>query len=161
MDPFSIIVGVGSLIDMSLKLGKCMREVHEAAASFEEDIQLLLAEVQSLNSINKSVEHVCRHEMDTRSEQLALPRQDLEAWQNTFNVLRDCAKTVDRLANVLSAITGKTGLKVIGRRDGIKKQLRLQAKNGELEQIRARLSAHRENLNMSLSLLNLSVKHVR
>ena len=161
MDPFSIIVGVGSLLDMSLKLGKYVKEVNEAAATFEEDIQFLLAEIQSLNSVNKSIEHVCKQEEDARKDQLAIPREDLEAWQNTFNVLQDCSKTVNKLADVLRAITGKTGIKVIGRRDGIKKQLRLQAKNGELGQIRLRLSVHREDLNMSLSVLNLSVKRVQ
>ena len=160
MDPFSIIIGVGSLIDMSLKLGKYVKEVNKAAATFEEDVRFLLAEIQSLNSVNKSIERVCKKEEDVRKDQLAIPREDLEAWQNTFNVLQDCSKTVNKLADVLRAITGKTGIKVIGRRDGIKKQLRLQAKNGELGQIRLRLSVHREDLNMSLSVLNLSVKRV-
>ena len=54
MDPFSVLVGVWSLIEMSLQLGKYLKDVYEAAASFEEDIGSLLREIQDLESVNKS-----------------------------------------------------------------------------------------------------------
>jgi hypothetical protein len=158
MDPFSVFIGVGSLIEMSLQLGKYLKIVYEAAASFEGEIGSLLHEIQDLDSVNKSIEHLHRTETGSyTSGHLELPRQDLEVWQNTIKTLQDCSETVKRLQNVLEAITGKSGVKVTGWRDGIKKQLRKQTKDGELNQIRLKLSVHRESLNMSLTLLNLLV----
>ncbi len=58
---------------------------------------------------------------------------------------------------MLDKIMGKSGVKVTGRRDGIKKHLRKQTKDGELNEIRLKLSVHRESLNLSLTLLNLLV----
>ena len=157
MDPFSLVVGVGSLIDLSLKLGKYLKDVHEAVASFEEDIGFLLSEVESLSSVNKSIEHFYGTETSQLSGQsgLQIPRQELEVWQNTIKTLQNCSETVKKLQSVLDTVIGKASNKVTGLRDGIKKQLRKQAKDGELNQIRIKLSTHRESLNISLTLLNL------
>ena len=157
MDPFSILVGTGSLIQMSLELGKYIKDVYEAAASFQEDVGSLLCEIQDLESVNKSIEHFHRNEVHGYSSgQLELPDQDLEIWQNTIKTLQNCSNTVKRLQSVLHGIIGKNGLKVTGWRDGVKKALRKQAKDGEVNEIRLKLSAYRESLNVSLTLLNLS-----
>ena len=55
MDPLSVVVGVGSLIDLSLRLGKYLKDVHESIASFEGEIGSLLWEIQDLESVNKSI----------------------------------------------------------------------------------------------------------
>ena len=157
MDPFSIIVGVGSLIDLSIKLGKSLKAVHEAVACFEEDIGFLLREIDNLGSVNKSIEHLYRTEASNLSRRLGseTPSQELEVWQNTVKTLQSCSETAQKLQSVLDVITGKNGTKVTGLRDSIKKQLRKQAKDGELDQIRIKLSTHRESLNISLTLLNM------
>lgn len=157
MDPFSIVVGTGALIQLSLQLGKYLKEVYEAAASFQEEIGSLLSEIQDLESVNKLIEHLHRSEVHGyTSGQSELPHQDLEIWQNTVKTLQNCSNTVKRLQNVLQVVTRKSGLKVKGWGDGVKKALRKQAKDGELNEIRLKLSAYRESLNVSLTLLNLS-----
>ena len=158
MDPFSILVGVGSLIEMSLQLGKYLKDVYEAATLFEGQIGSLLREIEDLSSVNKSIEHLHRTETGNYTfRHPELPRQDLEIWQNTIKTLQDCSETVKRLQHVLDAIIGKNGFKVTGWRDGIKKQLKKQTKDDELNDIRVKLSVHRESLNVSLTLLNLLV----
>lgn len=157
MDPFSITVGVGSLIEMSLQLGKYLKDVYEAAASFEGEIDSLFREIRDLDSVNKVIVHLYRSETGIyASAHQEPPRQDMEIWQNTVKTLQDCSETLKKLQSVLEAIIGKSGVKVTGWRDGIKKQLRKQSKDGELNQIRLKLSAHRESLNVSLTLLNLT-----
>ena len=157
MDPFSIIVGVGSLIDLSLKLGKYLKDVHDSIAAFEEDVGQLLNEIQNLNSVNKSIEQLFRTETFGAAELSgsSIPPQEREARGNIVKILKECSQTVKRLQNVLDTVTGKNGSKVTGLRDGIKKQLRKQAKEGELEQIRVKLSSHRDDLNIFLTLLSL------
>ena len=162
MDPFSIVVGVGSLIEMSLRLSKYLKNVHEAAASFEGEMESLVREIQDLDSVNKSIEQLHRTETGIHtSGQTEIPRQDLEVWQNTAKTLQECSNTVQTLQRVLEVLTRKNGAKVTGWRDGIKKGLRKQSKDGELSQLRLRLSSHRESLSVSLTLLNLEVLHGR
>jgi len=156
MDPFSILVGVGTLLEMSIQLGKYLKDVYEAAASFEGDIGSLLREIQDLDSVNKSIEHLHGTEIGPHTHGYPEPpRQDLEVWQNTAKTLKDCSDTVKSLQRVLEAITGKNGVKVTGWRDGVKKHLRKQAKDGELSQIRVKISVHRESLSVWLTVLNL------
>lgn len=137
MDPFSLVIGVGSLVEMSLQLGKCLKDAYEAAALFEEEVGSLLREIQDLESVNKSIEHLYRTETNNFiSERLDLPLQDLEVWENTFKILQDCEKTVKNLSNLLEEVTGKNGVKALGWRDRIGKRLRKQAKDGELNHIK-------------------------
>ena len=152
-----MLVGVGSLIDLSLKLGKYLKDVHASIAAFEEDIGFLSGEIQNLGSVNKSIEQLFKTETSSFPDRSAsnIPLQELEVWQNTVKTLGECSDTVRKLKSVLDTVTGKDGSKVTGLRDGIKKQLRKQAKDGELEQLRIRLSTHRESLNVSLTLLSL------
>lgn len=106
--------------------------------------------------MNKSIEHLYRMETDNIGRQrLELPFQDLEVWQNTIKVLNNRTETTKVLQKVLNVVIGKNGIKVSGWRDRIKKHLRKQAKDGELNQIRVRLSTHRGSPNVSLTILNL------
>jgi hypothetical protein len=143
MDPFSLVVGIGSLIEISLALGKCLKDAYETAASFEEEMGSLLREIQDLDSVNKSIEHLHRTETSSNvaSERLDLPVQEREVWQNTIKILQECTKTARRLQEVLGVIVGK--------------QLKKQSKDGELNLIRIKISGHRQSLNVSLTLLNL------
>jgi len=117
----------------------------------------LLREIQDLDSVNKSIEHLYRTETSSnfRSERLDLPVQEREVWQNAIKILQECTKTARELQKVLEVIVGRHGVKAAGFRDRITKQLRKQSKDGELNLIRIKISGHRESLNVSLTLLNL------
>ncbi|KAL8928606.1 MAG: hypothetical protein Q9208_001840 [Pyrenodesmia sp. 3 TL-2023] len=156
MDPFAVVVGVGSLIDLSLRLGKYLKDVHESIALFEEDIGSLLREIQDLGSVNKSIAQLYQTEtVALTSAYSEPPREELEVWHNTFKTLRNCTSTVKELQTLLIAITGKNGAKVAGLRDGFKKQLKKHSKDSELNRTRQKLSSQRESLSVSLTLLNL------
>ena len=156
MDPFSIVVGSASLAQLSVQLGQYLKNIYDTAVSFEEDLGSLLSEVQDLESVNKSIEHF--HKSEVRgyaAEQSSLPHEEQEIWRNTINTLQSCSKTVKRLQNVLQDVIGKKGLKVTGWRDGVKKALRKQAKDGAISEIRLQLSSHRASLNVYLTLFSL------
>ena len=157
MDPFSLIVGVGSLVDLSIKLGKYLRDVREAVASFEEEMGFLLGVVESISSINKSIEDLYKAqaaEYIGRSG-LQIPDQEYGVWQNIAKTLQSCSAIIQKLQDVLQAVVGKKDGKVAGVRDAIKRQLRKQARDGELSQIQIKLSSHRDFLNLSLTNLNV------
>ncbi|KAL8850930.1 MAG: hypothetical protein Q9221_004130 [Calogaya cf. arnoldii] len=156
MDPFSVVVGIGSLIDLSLRLGKYLKDVHESIALFEGEIGFLLRETQDLDSVNRSIAQL--YETETvafTSGRLEPSREQVEVWQNTFKTLGNCTETVEELQTLLTAISGKHGAKVKGLRDGLKKHLKKLSKDSELNRIRQKLSGHRESLGVSLTLLNL------
>jgi DNA repair exonuclease SbcCD ATPase subunit len=153
MDPFSIIVGVAGLLQISVQLSKYVKAVLETAASYEGNIENLLHEIEELESVNKLIEQLHQRESDNYSYRQEEPlRQDLTAWQITLKILEDCSETLKKLQTVLADITGKNGT---GHRDGFKKKFRMQTKESELDKIRLKLSIHRASLNMSLTLLNL------
>lgn len=157
MDPFSLVVGIGSLAEISIALGKCLKEAYNSAVTFEEEIGSLLREIEDLNSVNKSIELLYQSEVQRASfeRHFDLPPQDKEVWRNTTRTLQECSETAQALQKVLDVIIGKNGVKIDGLRDRIKKNLRKQAKEGELNRIRVKLSACRESLNVSLTMLNL------
>ena len=55
MDPLSITLGVGTIVQLSLQLGMYLKNVYDAAASFEEEIEFLMREIQDVESINTSI----------------------------------------------------------------------------------------------------------
>ena len=156
MDPFSIVVGVGSLLQMSIQLGKCIKSVYEVVASFEEGIKSLMRDVQDLDSVNKSLKSL--YETDTGksiAEQPELPCQEVDAWKNTMEILQECVKTVERLQVMIGEITKSRRGQATRRRDVVIKHLRKQAREGELNKIQFKLSTLRGRLSVSLTLLSL------
>src|ERR1700712_5002219 len=98
MDPFSLVVGIGSLVQISLQLAKCIKDVHDASASFEDDIEALLREIQSLESVNKSISNLYQTETGEYSAaHTELPPQEREVWETTVKTLHETTKTVAKL----------------------------------------------------------------
>lgn len=156
MDPFSITAGVVSLLDITWRVGKYLKDVQEGAGLVEGEIVSLLSEIQSLDSVNRSIQHLYETEVELLPDGAkGLPDRDQELWRNTANNLQDCQQTVQRLQNILEMIAGKHGKKVAGWRDGIRKQLRKQSKDGELSTIRLQVSVNRQSLHISLTMLDL------
>jgi hypothetical protein len=156
MDPFSIAIGVASLLDITWRVGKYLKDVQEGAGIVEGEIASLLTEIQSLDSVNRSIKHLHETEVEMLMEGVVeLPERDQELWRNTANNLQDCQETVLKLQSILEAIAGKHGEKVVGWRDGIRKQLRKQSKDGELSSIRLQVSVNRQSLHISLTMLDL------
>ena len=56
MDPFSIITGTAGLIDISTRIIKYLKDIEEAAGTVDEEISSLSQEIDSLVSINASIE---------------------------------------------------------------------------------------------------------
>jgi hypothetical protein len=161
MDPFSIAIGVASLLDITWRVAKYLKDVQEGAGLVEGEITSLLSEIQALDSINRSIKHLHETEVENLpTDSVGLPDRDQELWRNTANNLRDCQGTVQRLQTVLDAIIGGHSNKVVGWRDGIKKQLRKQSKDGELSSIRLQISVNRQSLHISLTMLDLLVLYI-
>lgn len=58
---------------------------------------------------------------------------------------------------LVEEVVGKDGMAVQGKRDGIKKVLRKQSKDGEIQEIRVQISNYQNSLQLTLSALNMCV----
>jgi len=156
-DPFSIVVGTAGLLDVSWRVFKYLKDVREGTASVEEEIAALSHEIETLISVNESLEDLWASEGRLTFENTTAHVSRVERiWRNTGTILADCRATVQKLEVVLKKITGKKkGHKVAGTLDGIRKQLRKQSKSRELVEIRQRLTTFQNGLQTSLMTLNL------
>jgi hypothetical protein len=157
MDPFSIVVGVTSLVDVCWRVGKYLRDVQHAAKFVEGEIASLLHEINALDAVNNSIKLLHETEIGVLPPGSLdkVPDGDRELWRNTARDLRNCEVAVEKLYDTLLMVAGKHGEKVAGWRDGFTKQMRKHGKDGELNQIRLQLIVHRESLHISLTMLNL------
>lgn len=156
MDGFSIALGIVQLFDITWRVGKYLKDVHEGAGIVEGEIASLLSEIQALESVNRSIQHLHETEVEILpAGATKLPDRDRELWQITGSNLQECQKTVEKLEAIILAIVGKHGEKVAGWREGIKMQLRKQSKEGQLTSIRSQISVSRQSLHMSLTMLDL------
>ncbi|CZR65198.1 uncharacterized protein PAC_15098 [Phialocephala subalpina] len=138
------------------RVGSYLKDVHEAAGQVEGDIASLSSEIQNLESLNKPIKHLHETEVESLPDDAKeLPDLDRELWRITSSNLRDCQETAKKLEIVLDGIAGKHGNKVAGWRDGIRKQLRKQSKDGELNNMSLRVSLNRQSLHTSLTMLDL------
>jgi hypothetical protein len=161
MEPFSITTGVAGLLDITWRVVKYLKDVQEAAGSVEGEIASLLSEIQALDAVNQSIKHLYETEVEILpASSMGLPDRDQELWRITASNLQDCQGSVQRLQTVLDAIAGKHGDKVVGWRDGIRKQLRKQSKDGDLYNIRFQISVNRQSLHISLTMLDLLVFYI-
>ncbi|KAG9231001.1 hypothetical protein BJ875DRAFT_470717 [Amylocarpus encephaloides] len=156
MDPFSIAAGASSLLDLGWKVTKYLRDVQQGASHIEADIANLLHEVESLEAVNKAIKHLHENEIEGAPEgYLELPDRDRELWWNTARDLEKCQVVVETLYAILETISGKNGRRVSSCFDGIKKQLRKQSMDSELNQIHVQLSTRRGSLQLCLTMLNM------
>ncbi|KAI9713724.1 MAG: hypothetical protein M1812_006562 [Candelaria pacifica] len=155
-DPFSIVAGTVSLLDVCWRVGSYLSKVKAGAGKIEQDLATLSNEVNALITVNKSIQALWDANKDPPP---GIPRSDAERieglWQDINLALRGCRGVMDNLSNLVEEIIGKGGPSVQGRRDGIKKVLRKQSKSEEILEIRHQLSSHQGSLQLTLSALNL------
>ncbi|RDW69224.1 hypothetical protein BP6252_08244 [Coleophoma cylindrospora] len=140
MDPFSITIGLASMLDITVRVVKYLKEVQDAAGVIGEELATLVNEIQALGSLGRSIQHLHDTEVQSLLGGFAdLPDRDQELWRVTSSNLQDCKALVGRLRDLFTEIAGKHGDKVGGWADSIKKQLRKQSKDGELNKIRSQI----------------------
>ena len=155
MDPFSIIAGTAGLLDVSVRLIAYLKEVEEAAGKVDEEISNLSHEIDSLVSVNDSIEHLW---LATHGSVPGVSSEDAahveDSWKRLGCLLQDCRVEARKLEKYLEEVVGKHGSKVTGKWDGIKKHLRRHAKDEDYQQVRDRLSNHRDGIQILLGTLN-------
>jgi len=157
MDPFSILTGTTSLLDVLWRCGSYLKHVHDSAGKIDEDIAALTHEIDALISVNTSIDDAFKAEHSRIPDPPPADSKRVESlWRNVGTLLRDCQATVEQLEVVVQEIVGK------GRSskslDAIKKTLRKDKKIDEFKDLRLQLMNYRNSLQVLLTALNLCVE---
>jgi hypothetical protein len=161
-DPFSILTGTASLLDISWRLVSFLSQVQAAAGHVEEDITNLSHEIAALISVNEAIEALYAAERGAALNASVSDSGRIETlWSNTGAVLKICRDTVEKLERLVKGIIGKDGLKVTGKLDGFKKLLRKESKDAEFQQLRQILTNQQNSLQMLLIALNCGKKRAK
>lgn len=155
-DPFSIAAGSASLAEISWRVVIYLKNVQAVAARVEDELATLSKEIESLISVNSSLEDVWASEQKASLATSVADTVRVESiWQNVGTNLQDCRVVVEKLDGLLKGVTGKAGLQSAGKFDNLKKQLRRQSKDEEFRRLRDSLTTHQNSLQLLLTALNV------
>jgi hypothetical protein len=155
-DPFSIVAGSGSLLDVCWRIISYVRHVQAGAARVEEEVAALSHEIESMISVNQSLRVVFTTEQKASLGTSLADSVHVESlWRNVGQNLQGCQAIAEKLEGLLKGIIGKDGSKSPGKLENLKKQLRRQSKDEEFHQLRHQLMIYQNSLQLSLTALNL------
>lgn len=170
MDPFSIIVGTTSLIDVCVRVVTFLQDFHEAAAKVEAEISALQHEFEALIAVNESIHTLFEEEL----EKAKLKQRELEAvpggspddskdadpvqniWREIGRNLQDCEVVVKKLEELVREIMGKeieakTSPKFVRKVEGYKKSRRKESRESEFRRFRTQLTTFQRALQMLMT----------
>jgi hypothetical protein len=156
MDPFSILIGTAGLLDISFRVIGYLKQVEESACNVDAEIAALSQEINALINVNDAIDALWLANRDaTRASPIEEAAATEDLWKKVGNLLKECRDAVEKLEALLKDVVGRNGLKVSGKLDGLKKQLRRQSKDKEYGDVRLRLSSYQAGLQMLLSAISV------
>ncbi|KAL9058685.1 MAG: hypothetical protein Q9206_001820 [Seirophora lacunosa] len=151
-DPFSIAAGTVSLLDVCWRVAAYLGKVKAAASKIERDLAALTYEVNALIVVDESIKSLWEANKEKPLEKLSSDAQRVnDLWQDVLGM------SWAPWSLLVEEVVGKDGMAVQGKRDGIKKVLRKQSKDGEIQEIRVQISNYQNSLQLTLSALNMCV----
>ena len=156
MDPLSITAGAIGIADVCLRVVLFLKDIPGAVAAVQQEINVLIAEVESLRVVLGAVEGTFKGDQGSPGRLRLLKATNLEDLSKEFcNSINACSDLATRLEDMTKRIYGKSGFKVTGKVDGLKKELRRRDKDSDLGRLRMELSAEKHNLTLLLDGINL------
>jgi hypothetical protein len=156
MDPLSITAGAIGIADVCLRVVLFLKDIPGTVAAVQQEINVLIAEVESLRVVLGAVEGTFKGAQGSPGRMTLLKATNLEDLSKEFcSSINACSDLTTRLEDVTKRIYGKSGFKVTGKIDGLKKELRRRDKDSDLGRLRMELSAEKHNLTLLLDGINL------
>ncbi|KAL8818042.1 MAG: hypothetical protein Q9223_003246 [Gallowayella weberi] len=157
-DPFSIVAGTAGVIDICWRVASYLAKVKSSATKIERNLAALSFETNALIAANESIRALWEaYSGETLDKSITDSQRIDDLWQDIDITLNGCRDVMGRLALLIEEVIGKDGFTVEGKRDGIKKVLRKQSREGEIMEIRSQINSHLNSLQLSLSALNMYV----
>ena len=162
MDPFSIVIGACSLVDISIRVVRYPRGVKESIAGTKDELESLEHEIDSIRSISDSIKCSFEDEVKNASgKSVADPTKAQALWENKGNTLRSGERRLRDLDDVIQHITdaknqdnrkGNKEHKYAATLESWKVLLRKVPKNSKIDQIQSDLVGYKGTLSLSLTL---------
>jgi hypothetical protein len=168
-DPLSIIAGTVGICDVCYRVYQYLKIIKEASGSIKGELEGLQHELSSLQNVNKALETIYtartfaqEHGGYWRSQEARKDEVDL-LWNDVKVSREGCKEAVEDLQRLLEEkfmplikrVIKNGEAKVTSTIDGIRKQLRWQAKSEDLGRYRLRLANFQGRLQVLLTALNM------
>ena len=157
-DPFSILAGAAGLADVCIRLGKFLKDANHGFRVVDQELDELLKEITSLQSVNASIEELLKRSYPGRSTAQASPnlQQVLDTnWQATNATLSSCKLVVEKIEAILKDVVNVGSGRHV-KRDQIRKWIKQQSRGDELNTLRGKLKQYQLALQLSLSAVAMS-----
>ncbi|KAJ5997596.1 hypothetical protein N7522_009256 [Penicillium canescens] len=156
MDPFSITAGAVGIADVCLRVIIFLKDVPGAVAAIQHEINVLVAEVESLRVILSLVKETFEGDIRSPTRLSLLKASNFEDLSKGFRKgIESCYDLTIRLEKVTKEVYGKSGSTVTGKVDGFMKEMRRRDKAPDLGRLREELSAEKHNLTLLLNGISL------
>ena len=156
-DPFSIAAGTVGLLEVSWRVGSYLSNLNSSRGKIEQELKDLTKEVNAIVTVNTSIQALWNAQnkqivgdLKSNDDQIA------KLWQNVGTVLEGCYSSMEKLQALVRELIGKDGPEVTGKRDGVKKVLRKQVREKDVDEIRQQLSNFKSSLQILLTALNFA-----
>ncbi|KAK0115646.1 hypothetical protein ONS95_000084 [Cadophora gregata] len=156
-DPFSVLAGAAGLADVCIRLGKFLKDANHGFRVVDQELEDLLREITSLQTVNASIDELLRRSYadgSTTATNLNLQQILDTNWQATSSTLSNCQQIVERIETILKEVVNSGSGKHI-KRDQIRKWLKQQSREEELDTLRGKLRQYQLALQLSLSAVGI------
>jgi archaellum component FlaC len=137
MDPFSLVVGTLTLVQLCIKSGSVLHDAINSIKTNNQEIRLFLAEIESLIKVLQALERNVK--------------QDADTFKSLDFVLEQCTSACDNL--------NKTVVKAFGdskqQFEGMKVWIRLKRHAGDIEAFKKLVDSYKATLTIAVADANL------
>lgn len=148
MDPFSITVGVASLIGICAKVGIAVRGLRDGAGLVDVKLQSLLDEVDALGQTLRLIQDTLNQDRVRSSLQSTGHVGD--HWRNVSNCVKNAESTLEMLR-----VRIERANKSVSMFDRARKHMRSKALSDEIEIYDRRVRTYRDALQLSVQIMIL------
>lgn len=157
-DPFSTLAGAAGLADVCIRFAKFLKDANDGFRLVDQELEDLSKEIVSLQSVNGSINELLKRSYPEGSTARTNPHLEkiLDInWRATNTTLASCQLIVERIEALLKDVVNAGSGKHI-KRDQVRKWLKQQSREEELNTLREKLKAHQLALQLSLSAIGMS-----
>ncbi len=155
-DPFSIVVGTVSLLDVCLRVGKYIYDIKVGADEVNDEIEALSRQVEAIISVIQSIKSIFEDDLARATETISKKQDGIQSlWEEVGKNVQSCQATLVKLFALLKLIVGKESRKVLSKLDGLRKFLRKQSKEAEFGMLRQQLRDYHQSLQTLLTSVDM------
>lgn len=153
-DPFSITAGTVGLLDVSWRVGSYLSNLNSSRGEIEQELQDPTKEVDAIKNANSSIQALWNAQKQRDDVSNSNDAQTTTLRQNVGIVLEGCHTIMEQLQVLVKDIVREDGLEVTRKRDGVRKVIRKQGKEKDVNEIRQQLLRFKSSLEILLTALN-------